>query len=88
MEQTHPAQVEHHLGHAAGHEHLHGRMIDRPVGKRVHQARRHPVDPLPVLHRGPPESGGVRQRGDVKKKVRRSSKRRMHQHRILDRVLR
>ena len=41
MEQTHPAQVEHHFGHAARHEHLHGRMIARAVGQGVHEARRH-----------------------------------------------
>ena len=40
VQQPHPAQVQHHLGHAAGHEHLHGRMIARAVGQRVHQPRR------------------------------------------------
>ena len=78
VQQAHPAQVQHHLGHAARHEHLHGRMIARPVRQRVDQPRRRPVDADPVVDRRAPQPRRVRDRRDVQQQVRRPAERRVH----------
>src|SRR3989442_6060797 len=46
---SHAAQVQHHLGHAAGHEDLHGGMTARAVGQGIDQARRGAIHADPVL---------------------------------------
>ena len=51
IEQALAAQVQHHLGHAAGQEDAHRRMIARAVGQRVDEARHAAVDLVPVLDR-------------------------------------
>ena len=61
IEQAESAQVQHHLGHAAGQEDAHRRMADRAVGQRIDQARHPAVDGGPVLDRRPAQPG-VRKR--------------------------
>ena len=48
-QETGAAQVEHHLGNAAGQKHLDGGKAAGTVGQRVHQARNLPVDLGPIL---------------------------------------
>ena len=45
-----PAQVEHHLGNAAGQEDAHRRVVLRAVRERVDEPRHGAVDALPVVH--------------------------------------
>src|SRR6185369_15647298 len=56
VEQAPAAEVQHHLGHAAGQEHAHRRMIPGAVRQHVHPARHPPVDVDPVLHDGTPKT--------------------------------
>ena len=88
VEQAHPTQVQQHLGHAAGEEHPHGRMVLRAVRERVHEPRRRAIDALPVGDGRDPEPRGVRDRGQVQHEVRRAAEGRVGQHRVLDGLVR
>ena len=82
------AKMQHHLGHAARHEHLHGRMTLRPVRQRVDEPRRRAIDANPVVDRRRAQTSRVRDRRNVQQQIRRPAERRVHEHRVLDRVLR
>ncbi len=85
VEQAEVAEVEHHLGDAAGQVGPDGRVVARPVGEDVDQARRPAVDLGPVLDRGPGETGGEGDGRDVEQQVRRAAERGVDRHGVADR---
>src|SRR5207237_472214 len=57
FQKAEPAQVKHHFRSAAGEEDVDGRMVARPVGKRVDQPGNAAVDRDPVVDAGPRQAG-------------------------------
>ena len=87
MQQAGAAQVQHHLRHAAGGEHVDGGVADRAVGQRVHQPRRAAVNARPVLHRRDRQAGGVRHGGQVQQQVGGAAERGVHHHGVVQCLL-
>ena len=77
--------MQHHLGHAAGEEHLHGRVVARAVGQRVDEARHAAADLRPVARGGPRQPCGVGNRRNVQQKIRGSAERGVRDHRVAER---
>ena len=75
------AQVQHHLGDAAGEKDANRRVM-RAVRQHVDEPRHLAVDRAPVVDRRASQSGGVRDRRDVQQQVRRAAERRVHDHRV------
>ena len=88
VQEAETAQVEHHLGNAAGEEDPHRGMVPGAVREGVDEARDGTVDTTPVLDARAREPRRVRDRGNVDEEVRRAAEGRVHQHRVLDRLLR
>ena len=86
VQQAHVAQMQHHLGHAAGHEHLHRGMVARAVGQRVDQARRGAVGGGPVGHGRRRQAGRVGDRRHVQHQVGGAAERGVHHQCVLQRV--
>ena len=86
VQQAERAQVEHHLGHAAGEEDPHGRVVARPVGQHVDEPGDGPVDPAPVVDGRPRQARRVGDRRDVQQQVRRAAEGGVDDHRVLDRL--
>ena len=86
-QQPEVAQVQHHLGHAAGEEDAHGRVVDGAVRQHADDARHGAVDARPVLDRRAPQARGVGDRGDVQQQVGRAAEGRVHDHRVVQRVV-
>ena len=84
VEKPGAAQMQHHLGDAAGQEHAHRRVIARPVGQHVDQARHAAVDVRPVLDGGPAETRRMRDGGEMQEQIRRAAHRRVHHHGVPD----
>ena len=86
VEQAEFAQVEHHLGHAAGEEDADRRVIDRAVGQCAHQPRRacdsRRSSRAPSAARSPAAWATA---GMCEQQIRRAAKRRVHDHRVADR---
>jgi hypothetical protein len=64
IEETLPAEMEHHLRNAAGEEHLDGRVVAGAVGKCVDETRHAAADLGPVAG-GRPRACGVGDRRNV-----------------------
>ncbi len=75
-------QVQHHLGHAAGQEDAHCRVMHRTVGQNADQSRHAAVNRDPILHRWPRQTRCVRDRRNVQQEIRRPPKGRVHDHRV------
>jgi hypothetical protein len=85
VQQPHAAEMQHHLGNAAGHEHLGGRETAWSVRQRVDQARGRAIDPDPVLDAGGFSPAAAANRRDVQQQIRGAAERGMDEHRVLDR---
>ncbi len=57
-------------------------MADGTVWQGVDQARHASVDRLPVLDRGPPQTGTVGESRDVQEQIGRAAERRVDGHRV------
>ncbi len=86
-QQAEVAQPEHHLGHAAGEEDAHGRVVDGPVGQHADDPRHRAVDARPVLDGGPPQARGVGDRRHVQQEVGGAAERGVHDHRVVHGVV-
>ena len=84
IEQAERAEVEHHLGRAAGEEDAHGRMADGAIRQRVHETRRGAVRGDPVVHFWNREARGVCDGGDVEQQIRRAADGRVDDERVAD----
>ncbi len=85
VHQAQLAQMEHDLGHAAGQEDPHRRVIARPVGQHIHQARHAPVDRDPIVDGWARQAGRVGDRRDVEQQVGGAAEGCVDRHRVVDR---
>ena len=65
--------MEHHFRDGAGEKNLDGGETLWAVGQRINEARDGAIDFGPICDTRAAELGGVRDRGDVKQKIRRSA---------------
>ena len=85
IQQPRAPQMQHHFRHAARHEDLHGGEVTRAVRQRVHKPRDFPVDPCPVFHRRPAQTGGMRDGRHVQNQIRGTAEGRVHDHGVGER---
>ena len=58
-----------------------------PMGLTVDESGHRAVDAGPVVDRGPPQSGRVRDGGHVQHEIRRAAERGVHDHRVVDGIV-
>ena len=86
LEETGVAEVEHHLGHAAGEEDLHGGVVLRAIREDVDEARDGAVDARPVVDGGARQAGGVRDGGDVEREISGAAEGRVRDEGVVNRI--
>ena len=86
-QQAQVAQVQHHLGHAAGQEDLHGGIAGGAVGQHVHQARHGAVDRRPIFHHRAAQPGGMGDGRNVQQQIGAAAEGGVHHHGIVHGIL-
>ena len=81
------AQMEHHLGYAAGEEDLHGGMSLGPVRQDIDKPWHICVDALPIGDCGAGQSGSVRDSGNMEQQIGRPAKGGVDDHGVVKSLL-
>ncbi|MNC19775.1 hypothetical protein D3C75_677130 [compost metagenome] len=87
INQSQPAQMQHHFRNTACKKHADRRMRNRTVRQHTDQARHLAVYGIPVLDGWDAQPGGMGNGRQMEQQIRGPSKRRMNYHRIRDRLV-